>query len=538
MSREKRKEPLQHNLLDRAISYVSPIKGAHRLNARIYMNMAETYHTGASRTNRSTKEWRARTSGPDSALMERGILTDRGHNLFRNAPIARGAVQTNTTNVIGSGLMLQPRINRDVLNLTDEQAEDLETTLKREFNLWADSLESDVRQTVPFNRSHDMAFSNFLIAGDVFNILRNFKPKTQPYSLACQLIEGARVSNPDGKPDTVGVTAGVKKNELGAPVSYYVSRFHPGMYRLQQERKWDEVARFGAETGLLNVIHLFKPERPGQTRGISWLAPIVELIHQLTEYTEAEIMAAVVSSMFTVFIKSESGTLADNVADLGDETGATTSDKDYKIGNGLVIGMKPDEDIQIANPGRPNPAFDPFIQAIMEQIGTALNIPKEILTKHFRSSYTAARGAFMEAWKFFTSERKWFARMYCQPVYESWLYEAVSINRIPAPGFFNDPMVREAYSGTEWTGPPRGMIDEKKEIEAANLRVAGGYNTLETEAAMMTGADAKAIHAQRVKEKQRRVEGGLEEPIGASASVAAGLTEDDVKRIIDDDKDE
>ena len=521
MTREKRNPPIKHNLIDRTISYFSPVKGAHRLNARLYMNMASTYYTGASRIKRQTKEWGARKSAPDSALLERGILTDRGHDLHRNAPIARGAVQTNTTNVIGSGLMLQPRINRDVLNLTDEQAEELETKLKREFNLWADSLESDVRQTMPFNRSHDMAFSNFLIAGDVFNILRNFKPTTQPYSLACQLIEGARVSNPGNQPDTVGLVAGVKKNELGAPVSYFVSRFHPGMYRLKQEYKWDEVQRFGAETGLQKVIHLFKPERPGQTRGISWLAPIVELLHQLTEYTEAEITAAVIAGMFTVFIKTASGELADNTTDLGDETGATTSDKDYKIAPGLVMGLKDDESVETANPGRPNTAFEAFVEAIMRQIGVALNIPFEILIKHFTSSYSASRAALMEAWKFFTSERKWFARMYCQPVYEAWLFEAVSIGRISAPGFFNDPMVRSAYSATEWSGPPRGMIDELKEIKAADLRVAGGYTTLAEETAALTGGDWSAKHPQRKKEKELRVEDGLEEPIGVPAQAVA-----------------
>lgn len=535
---EERKAAIAPNLPDRIVSYFNPVKGKDRLKARMIMNSASTFYTGASRTNRQSKAWHARKSAPDSALMESGILTDRGHDLYRNGPIARGAVNTNTTNVIGSGLMLQPRINRDVLKLEDDQAEELETKLKREFNLWADSLESDVRQTVPFNRSHDMAFSNFLIAGDVFNILRNFQSKSTPYTLACQLIEGARISNPGTKPDTVGMVAGVEKNELGAPIAYHVSRFHPGMFRLRQERKWDRVARFGTETGLQQVIHLFKPERPGQTRGISWLAPIVELLHQLTEYTEAEITAAVISSMFTVFITTASGELGDEVTDLGDETGATASDKDYKIGNGLVMGLKPDESVSTANPGRPNTAFDPFVQAIMRQIGVALNIPFEILIKHFTASYSASRAALMEAWKFFTSERKWFARMYCQPVYEAWLFEAVSIGRISAPGFFNDPIVRAAYSATEWSGPPRGMIDELKEIKAADLRVAGGYTTLAEETASLTGGDWSAKHPQRKKEKQLRVEDGLEEPVGVAVPAPApGLTEEDIRRIMEEGND-
>ncbi len=538
--REKRKEPIKQNLLDRAINWASPVRGAHRLKARLFTNMAETYYTGASRTRRQTKEWRARKSAPDSTSMERSILTDRGHDLFRNAPIARGAVQTDTTNVIGSGLMLQPRIDRDVLNLDEDQAEELEKKLKREFNLWADSLESDVRWTIPFNRSHDMAFSNFLIAGDVFNILRNFKSNSTPYTLSCQLIEGARVSNPGVTPDKVGLVGGVEQNDLGAPIAYWVSRFHPGQVRLKREHKWDRVDRFAPETGRLNVIHLFKPERPGQTRGISWLAPIIELLKQLTDYTEAEIMAAVISGMFTVFVKTKGGEGIDNTTDLGDETGATTSDKDYKMATGAIIDLDLDEDIETANPGRPNTAFEPFVQAIMQQIGVALNIPFEILMKHFTSSYSASRAALMEAWKVFISQRKWFMRIYCQPVYEAWLDEAVAIGRISAPGYFNDPMVKRAYRGTDWIGPPRGMIKEKEEIQAAEMRVEGGYSTRAEETAALTGGDWNAKHPQRVKEKELRVEGGLEEPVGSAETAPLNnplLTEDDVRRIIEEESD-
>ena len=45
----------------------------------------------------------------------------------------------------------------------------------------------------------------------------------------------------------------------------------------------------------------------------------------------------------------------------------------------------------------PNTAFDPFMTAILRQVGVALELPFEILTKHFQSSYSAARGAMWSA---------------------------------------------------------------------------------------------------------------------------------------------
>lgn len=44
-------------------------------------------------------------------------------------------------------------------------------------------------------------------------------------------------------------------------------------------------------------------ERAGQRRGVPMLAPVLEALKQLGHYTDAEITAAVLSAMFTVFVK-------------------------------------------------------------------------------------------------------------------------------------------------------------------------------------------------------------------------------------------
>ena len=100
--------------------------------------------------------------------------------------------------------------------------------------------------------------------------------------------------------------------------------------------------------------------------------------------------------------------------------------------------------------------------------------------------------------------------MYCQPVYEIIITEAVAKGYLNAPGFFSDPMIRAAYLGTEWIGPPRGQIDQLKEGKAARERVDMGISTLAEETASLTGGDWDRKHQQRVKEKRKRVEAGLE----------------------------
>ncbi len=62
---------------------------------------------------------------------------------------------------------------------------------------------------------------------------------------------------------------------------------------------------YGKRTGRRNVLHLMCRERIDQRRGVPFLAPVIESLKQLGRYTDAELVAAVVSGMFTVFIEKK-----------------------------------------------------------------------------------------------------------------------------------------------------------------------------------------------------------------------------------------
>ena len=176
---------------------------------------------------------------------------------------------------------------------------------------------------------------------------------------------------------------------------------------------------------------------------------------------------------------------------------------------GLVMDLEEGTSPQVVSPARPNQAFDGFVTALVRQIGSALGIPAEVLLMNFTSSYSASRGALLEAWKLFHCWRRWFAEEFCQPIYFEWLCEAVLKGRIRAPGFFDDPMTAYAWSWAEWTGPTQGQLDPVAEVKAAALRVENGFSTRQRETAELTGGDWDMNHRQRVKEEALRREAGL-----------------------------
>lgn len=509
----ERSVTVSENLVDRVVRYFNPIKAHARLTARLQSGMVGAMlggYVGTSRSDRALSGWRTAVGSPDTDILtDLQTLRDRSRWLARNSPLGGGAINTTVTNVVGGGLKLQARIDRTVLNMSEEQADAWEALVEREFCLF--SKHCDAMRVLQFGRLQEVAFRSALESGDVFAVMPYIAKPSSPYGLSVQLIEADRVTNPDNKQDAKDIAGGVERDQYGAPIAYFVQNTHPGeTYAMGAKTEWTKVRAYGDASGRRQVIHLLKVIRPGQVRGVPFLAPVIRELKQISRYTDAELMAAVISGMLTVFVKSDSG--GDSpLAPMSptEETGAAAGDADIKLGNGAVVGLAPGEDITTVNPSRPNANFDPFFEAIVKQIGLSLEIPKEVLLKHFTSSYSAARAALLEAWKFFRNRREWLAESFCQPIYEAFLEEAIANDRIPAPGYFSDPIIREAYCRAEWIGPAKGMINEKDEVEAAGLRIQYRLSTLDRETSELTGGDWETNIRQQQKEHRMLAEAGL-----------------------------
>lgn len=504
---------VQGNAIDRIVNYLDPVRGMKRLQARMMGAIAGGY-TGAARDRRSMKTWTPLGTDPDSAILpDLPTLRERSRDLERNAPLACGVFRTVCTNVVGVGLKMQCRIDRDFLGMTEEQATAWQKNTEREWRFWSGTAECDAERGLSFVGMQNMALHQALLNGDVFALLPNVKRKGSPYGLKVQLIEGDRVCNKDHTRDTDKLAGGVQRGEYGDPIAYHVMDQHPGaIYFGSSGKTWTVVPAYGVRTGRKNVLHLFVKHRPGQPRGVPYLAPIIETLKQLDRYTEAEIDAAVISGMFTVFIKQS--TPGGDAPTLGEMTGggtggSSTGTDDYKLESGAIIGLPDGTDISTANPGRPNTAFDPFVQAILRQIGVALELPFEVLVKHFTASYSAARAALNEAWRFYLGRREWLIAGFCQPIYEAWMDEAVALGRVKAPGYFADPLIRQAYLGSTWIGPAPTQLDPLKEVNAAEKRINIGISTIADETASSTGGDFDQNIPQIKKERRMLKEAGL-----------------------------
>ena len=439
----------------------------------------------------------------------------RSRDLVRNSPIAAGAIETQVSNVVGSGLTLQARIDAVTLGMDDEAADKWQSNTERLFRMWATSEYADAFGECNFYELQDVAFRTVQESGDAAAVLASVRRPGWPFTLGVQLVEADRISNKDFKADSDECVQGIQKDATGQKVGMWICNRHPGAAYTVKGFEWKYI-EFRGKSGRRNVLHLMRKVRPGQTRGIPALAPIIETLKQLTRYSTAEVDAAVNSAAMAVFVKMDPETFQD-VFDDEAQAGIIDSAKrwDGTLQSGAAINLLPGEEIQTTTPGRPNPNFDPFVSAVLGQIGMALNIPKEVLMKHFQASYSAARAALLDAWRTFRIRRAWLAARFCQPVYEEWLADAVAAGLVAAPGFFADPVVRAAWCGSNWAGDGPGALDPLKEAQAAEKRIQIGMTTLPEEIVAYDGGDWEQKHSVQQRVQEERVEAGLAAPITA-----------------------
>ncbi|MCI7117763.1 MAG: phage portal protein [Sutterella wadsworthensis] len=503
------------NLLDKAIRAISPERALKRFEARRKLEILNSGYSrhGGSYAKKSLIGWLSGGSDADADIVDNlETLRNRSRDLYMGSPLATGALKTVRTNVVGSGLALNAQVDAKFLGLTEEQAKEWEENTEREWRLWSESVNCDAERRQTFFQLQSLVLLSALMSGDVFVTMPIIPRKGCAYDLRIGLIEADRVCDPLNASTTANILGGIEVGTYGETVAYWVAKHHPGAIpRIGQDlqQEWKRVLAFGTTTGRRNVLHIMADvERPAQRRGVPMLAPVIEALKQLSRYSEAELMAAVVSGMFTVFVKS-------NTPDSPLATAfnpAMQVDKDpsaYEMGNGSIVALDEGEEVQIADPSRPNPNFDPFVIAICRQIGAALEIPYELLVKNFTASYSASRASLLEAWKMFRMRREWLVGNFCQPIYEEWLTEAVLKGRVQAPGFFDDPAIRAAWCGAEWFGDAQGQLDPLKEANAAKVRVDEGFSTREREAAELTGMKYDQVHAVRKREEAMRREDGL-----------------------------
>lgn len=495
---------------------------------------------GASFVTEALKAFFASPASADRDIVnDKEILVRRSRQLFQNNSFSGALIKSFDTNVVGTGIKPRPTLTlHEILGISHDEAEEWSRRTFDLFNIWANSKNCDAEKKNSFYELQDLALKTQLICGDCF-ALTKYKVGNTPFGMSVKLMESDRCTNPFGIMDSDKLAEGVEVDLDGAAVAYHFTR--KPAWGIDNYTNMLETIRVPAfdSFGCPNVIHLFTSDRTDQRRGIPLLAPIILQMKQQERYQDAELMAAVVSAMFTAFITSNSTESADtflgNVLDAErtepthGETGLAAKAA-VEMSPGGIVELEAGEDVKFANPNRPNANYTPFVEGIFAEAAARCGISFELVLKKFNSSYNAVRAAVLESKKTFDKVKMNFVSDFCQPIYEKWLTQAVVLGIVEAPGFFEDPIKRALWSGCRWISDAAFLLDPLKETEAIKKQLDEQLIDRDTACAMVNGGDYERVAKRLAEEKRLRAEIGLQEPGTINKTESFSVSTDDVNQ--------
>jgi capsid protein len=160
---------------------------------------------------------------------------------------------------------------------------DANRRIENAFMMWARSVQlAEKLRTMRMARATD---------GESFAILTNNPRLNTEVQLDLRLVEADQVTTPDlDRLSTIAVD-GIVFDSSGNPVEYHILRNHPGDGFYSARSDYDRICADA-------VLHWFRADRPGQTRGIPDIMPALPLFAQLRRFTLAVLAAAETAADF------------------------------------------------------------------------------------------------------------------------------------------------------------------------------------------------------------------------------------------------
>jgi lambda family phage portal protein len=429
----------------------------------------------------------------------RRTLRNRARYEVANNAYARGLVLTLADTCIGTGPRLQ------VLS----EDEEFNSVVETEFSAWSESVHLAERlQTLRIAKITD---------GEGFAaILKNPKLK-HPVEMDIRLIEADRITSPYSTLYQNEVD-GIEYDQFGNPLLYHISSQHPGDLSI----RYGEFETIPAEY----MIHWFRADRPGQSRGLPEIMPAIPLFAQLRRYTLAVLAAAETAADFAAVLYTDAP--ANGEAQPLEPLDIVALEK--RMATVMPDGWK----LSQIRAEQPTTSYSEFKRELLGEIGRCLQVPVNILlgdsSKH---NYASGRLDHQTFFKSIKVEQTLCEQIVLNKIFDLWYREAIRIGLFPeqkkqllsknrtdtknqyravtsSSTLLNMPINRLYSDATArcWFWDGFEHVDPIKEAKASTARIDSRVSNLAIECAKV-GLDWEDVLVQAAREQHRMKELGL-----------------------------
>ncbi len=431
--------------------------------------------------------WRVSEPSAHAALAASlAELRAKSRDLVRRNAWAAAGVEAYVANAIGTGIKPQSL-------LADRTQREAVQALWR---AWCD--DADAAGLTDFYGLQALACRALVEGGEALVRLRYRRPEDGlPVALQLQVLEPEHLPihlNTE-LPSGQTVRAGIEFDRLGRRVAYHLLRTHPGDGALapMSSGNASDTVRVPAS----EVLHLFRPLRPGQLRGEPWLARALVKLHELDQYDDAELVRKKTAAMFAGFVTRltpEDSLLGESAAD---PHGVALAG----LEPGTMQMLEPGEDIKFSQPADVGASYGEFLRMQFRAVAAAMGITYEMLTGDLTQvNYSSIRAGLLEFRRRCEAfQHGVLVHQLCRPVWRAWFDQAVLQGALALPGY---PQQRATFEAVKWIPQGWQWVDPKKEFDAMNTAIRAGLMS-RSEAISAFGYDAEDIDREIAADNAR-----------------------------------
>jgi len=433
--------------------------------------------------------WMPGNPGAVAALaLAQDELRAKSRDLVRRNAWAAAGIEAFVSNAIGTGIkpqsMVQDQTNREAIH-----------------SLWWDwCAQADAAGLTDFYGLQALATRAMLEGGEALIRLRYRRSEDGlPVALQIQVLEAEHLPTTMNRdlPGGNVIRAGIEFDRLGRRVAYHLYRSHPNDGLLAP---MSSSAGSGMDTVRVDaseVIHMFRPLRPGQIRGEPWLTRALVKLNELDQYDDAELVRKKTAAMFAGFITrvapednlmGESAADANGVALAGMEPGT------------LQI-LEPGEDIKFSAPADVGSSYAEFMRQQFRAVAAAMGITYEMLTGDLTQvNYSSIRAGLLEFRRRCEAmQHGVIVHQLCRPIWRAWMDQAVLEGLLDLPGYRKD---RRTYQAAKWIPQGWSWVDPQKEFNAMKLAIRAGLMS-RSEVISGNGYDAEDVDREIAADNAR-----------------------------------
>ena len=456
------------NLLDKAISVVAPRAALQRVRSRVALELttgylerhAERFRYDGATAGRRSHGWYAASTDANVELMGSLIwLRNRSRDLIRNNPYAARAVEELAGNVVGTGIVPKAKTGNTVID----------KIIDAEWPFYADGC--DTPQRLDFYGMQTLTVRTMAESGEA--IVR-FRPRPANAGLRVPLQLQMLEADFLDQARTMGlvnghVMEGVQFDELGRRVAYWLFSYHPGGVLILNPRGGIVSQPVPAD----QIMHVYRVLRPGQIRGVPWLAPVMMALRDLDDYCDAERVRKKVEACVTAFVQQPEGIDGDPLGLAGTDPSSGLRVESFQPG--MVEYLKPGQEIKFNNPP-PAGGYREYKMTELQGIMAGIGLPYELGTGDMSQvNYSSWRGGMLgfrntvEAFRWLT-----LIPLFAMPVWRRFIDTLILQGKIP-PAVSTNPKV--SLRSVQWTAPRFESVDPVKDAEAVLKDVRMGRKT-------------------------------------------------------------